>query len=174
MSYANPYSFTDAKLTPSHSNSTLSRLPIRHLGLYVPAFVLGCIIGTEIAWNWLISETLWAASLLWQQPLSILAENFAAWLIVSLAIAILTFMVFPPRSILAVLIRGTVGGFVFALPMLGIGWLATYLAQRGIGLPGLFFPESLLVRYTCYAALAACFDLLACLLLSCGRRRTMR
>ncbi len=171
MSNANPYSITDAKLAPSHSESTLSRLPIRHLGLHVPAFVLGCIIGTEIAWNWLIFETLWHASLLWFQPLSILAQHFAVWLIASLAIAVLTFMVFPPRSILAVLIRGTVGGLVFAIPMHGIGWLATYLAPRGIALPGLFFPESWLVRYTCYAAFSACFDLLACLLLNCGRRR---
>lgn len=132
--------------------------------LYVPAFVLGCIIGTEVAWSWLFRETLWAESLLWQQPLAIFAETFAVWLIASLAIAILTFAFFPPRSILSVLTRGTVCGFVFAIPMLGIGWLATYLPQLGSGLPRGLFIDSLLVRYPCYAALATCFDLLACLL----------
>lgn len=174
MSNANPYSLADTKLSVSPSELTPTRLLIRHLFLYVPSFVVGCIVGTEIAWNWLICETLWAESLFLQQSLAIFEENLAAWLIASLVIAILTFVVFPPRTMLGVFTRGTICGFVFAIPMLGTGWLATYLAQRGIGLPGVLSPDSLLLRYLYYAALTVGFDLLACLLFNCGLRRAKR
>ena len=78
MSNANPYSFPDTKQSESLSEFTPTRLPVRHFCLYVPAFVIGCIVGTEIAWNANLSlsgGTVLAELLLLQQPLAIFTRN---------------------------------------------------------------------------------------------------
>ncbi|WP_218933667.1 hypothetical protein [Rubripirellula lacrimiformis] len=173
VSSTNPYASASQALSKSRSQPKRT-LPMRRaIGSHVAAFFCGCIIGTEVAYSMLLGGTLFGESILLQQPLAMVAQNLATWLIASLCIAVTTFMLFPPRFNATALIRGTVAGLVFAFPMFGVSWLSMYLAQRGSGLPVFLVSGSLTVRYICYTVAAICFDFFACALYRLGRRITI-
>ena len=72
------------------------------------------------------------------------------------------------RSIAICVIRGLIAGFVSSHPLFGADALNWYLGQRGSRLTTIFLPESLQLRYACYAVLAICSDLLIFVLYIAG------